>query len=192
MPGALTRYTPVKINIPASTFVFGDMSVGGVDRKRPVDGFAIGKFPVTNEQWMRFETQTGHTGREDYGERFSGPRQPVVGVSLEDALAFCAWAGLRLPTEVEWERAARGTDGRRYTWGSSYPNPKYGNYGSSLFDDSRPRTTPVGSFPEGVSPAGCYDMAGNVDEWCMNPDTQSGDRLPIRGANWLSATWYAV
>lgn len=85
---------------------------------------------------------------------------PVTHVSHEDCLAYCEWAGCRLPTEAEWEKAARGTDGRMYTWGNSPPNPSLCNYNMHIGD-----TTVIGSYPASVSPYGLHDAAGNVWEW---------------------------
>jgi serine/threonine-protein kinase len=99
---------------------------------------------------------------------------PVVQVSWEDATAYCAWAGGSLPSEAQWEKAARGTDGRRFPWGNSFDGMKLNACGAecpverwrdSGHDDGHPRTSPVGSFPAGASPYGAQDMAGNVWEW---------------------------
>ncbi len=177
------------VNIPAGRFILGEGTVGQVRREVDLPAYAIGKYAVTNEEWRRFEAATGHQGREDYGDAFNRPRQPVVGINLDDALAFCRWAGLSLPSEAQWERAARGTDVRRFPWGDDYPTASHCNFASSLFDLSKPRTMEVGSFPAGVSPAGCHDLAGNVDEWCLNPGEEKKPRAPVRGANWLSAPY---
>lgn len=89
---------------------------------------------------------------------------PVTHVSRADCLAYCEWAGCRLPNEAEWEKAARGTDGRTYTWGESPPRPSICNYNMNVGD-----TTAIGSYPESVGPFGLHDAAGNVWEWAANP-----------------------
>ncbi len=85
---------------------------------------------------------------------------PVVSVSWHDAQAFCKWAGVLLPTEAQWEKAARGPNGRLWPWGNDKPTKDHCNFDMNVKD-----TTPIGSFPKGASPYGCLDMAGNVWEW---------------------------
>ncbi len=126
--------------------------------------FQIARVPVTNAQYKLFVDATGHGNpyRWRDGQIPSGKQtHPVVGVSWNDAIAFAKWAGVRLPTEAEWEKAARGSDGRIYPWGNRSPTEKHCNFNHNMGD-----TTAVGSYGAGKSPYGCLDMAGNVWEWC--------------------------
>jgi formylglycine-generating enzyme required for sulfatase activity len=131
--------------------------------------YAIGQYPVTNAQYAEFlkqekQYEVPHKGgwflRQPPAEKLD---HPVVGVSWDDALAYCRWLSqvtgraYRLPSEAEWEKAARGLDGRLYPWGDTW-EAGHCNNGSD-------ETTPVTAFPAGASPYGCLDMAGNVQEW---------------------------
>ncbi len=154
-----------------------------------LDGYLIGKYEVTNKQYKKFCDETGHPyppdpGFENMPDYFMNyPNYPVVNVSWRDAAAYCKWAGLRLPTEAEWEKASRGTDGRKYPWGDSEPTGKECNYADASIDcawsdrdvnDGYEYTAPVGSFPQGASPYGCMDMAGNVWERCVREPDNDG------------------
>ncbi len=123
--------------------------------------FYINKYPVTNYQYKKFVDATGHKTPRYWGKsgKFSPEKanHPVVGISFPDAQAYAAWKGKRLPTEEEWEKAARSTDARRWPWGNLFDYSK-ANVGTK-------GTTPVGSFPEGKTIYGAYDMSGNVWEW---------------------------
>jgi len=156
--------------IPAGFF-----GMGQERRQVYLDAFYIDRFPVTNRQFARFLEVTGY--RPSHGEfytRFSDGRlpeallsHPAVHVSWFDACAYAQWAGKNLPSEAQWEKAARGTDGRKYPWGKSAPDATRANYGRT-----RRGTVPVGSNPAGASPYGVQDMAGNVWEWCQDVDSQ--------------------
>jgi len=158
-----------------------------------VDPFYLDKYEVTNAQFRRF-IQAGNSAQGDWQQYATGKDQhPVVNVTWNDAVAYCRWAGKRLPTEAEWEKAARGTDGRRYPWGDSW-DPARANGAMSV-----KTTTPVGNYPTGVSPYGVYDMAGNVWEWVQdwygpyasgdvrNPTgVSTGQSRILRGGAWIN------
>jgi len=160
------------VAIPAGEFTMGSAN----EIERPphavlVDAFEIDQFEVTNKDFEKFVTQTGYvTDAEKVGETSwlyyakDKPKHPVVRVSWNDANAFCEWAEKRLPTEVEWEKAARGTDGRTYPWGNDWPGEQDDPKANTKEAGYR-GTTIVGSFPAGASPYGVMDMAGNVAEW---------------------------
>jgi formylglycine-generating enzyme required for sulfatase activity len=144
-------------------------------------GFWIDVVPVTCAQYQRFCEATGHRTPEYWtGGKIPEGREshPVVHVSWEDdVLAYCSWVGKRPPYESEWEKAARGTDGRIWPWGNDYREA-----GGNIDRGLGAGTQPVGSFPEGASPYGCLDMAGNVFEWtrdlCVQyPGFQETDEL---------------
>ncbi len=156
-------------------------------RKVHVGPFFIDRYPVTNYQYRRFVMDTGHRAPWLWEDpRWNGAMQPVVGVGWEDARAYARWAGKSLPTEEQWEKAARGTDGRWWAWGDEFlPNRcNSREYGLG-------RTSEIGIFDEGVSPYGCYDMCGNVWEMCEG--VWQENHLPMRGGCFLgSATFVRV
>jgi len=188
------------IAIPAGEFTMGS----NVEDERPlhavsVGAFQIDKLEVTNQEFERFVYETGYvTDAEKAGEtswRYyaqNKPNHPVVKVSWNDAKAYCEWQGKRLPTEAEWEKAARGTDGRAYPWGNQWDAGR-----ANTKEAGKRGTTPVGSFPGGASPYGVMDMAGNVAEWTSDwfkaypgSDFYSpyfGEKYRvIRGGGWFS------
>ncbi len=211
---------PILISVTGGAFVSGDAQ-GEPDeapREVTVNPFRIMQFEVTNGEFRSFVAHTGHrTDPERSGSGYvwtdrwrpvrgaswkrprganSAPRaldrHPVVQVSARDAAAYCAWRGLRLPTEQEWEFAARGTDGRRYPWGNQAPGEgglRRANYGSDRCcapdaSDGHLRTAPVGSYPQGRSPFGIDDLAGNVWEWTSSSYGNSGGEVALRGGGW--------
>jgi formylglycine-generating enzyme required for sulfatase activity len=152
---------------------------------RPVTlpGYFMDKFPVTNRQYVLFVRDGGYQRKEFWSkvawkwiksqdiehplgwnhESFRGENQPAAGVSWFEADAYARWAGKQLPTDAQWEKAARGADRRRFPWGDAFPNTTLAN-----FDNVKQCTTPIDAFPKGVSPHGCWDMAGNVNNWCRD------------------------
>ena len=189
------------VAVPAGDFVMGTDDPEAPDWEGPRHThpmghpYWIGRNAVTRQQYQAFTAATGmpEPGKPFFEDDLAGDteRQPVIMVSWDDATAYGAWAGLALPTEAEWEKAARGDDGK-YPWGpdwdraranyldASVPGDKIkmGN-GKTLdehmaafggrdleYDDGFPYTSPVGSFPAGASPSGALDMAGNVFDWC--------------------------
>ena len=147
--------------------------------------FLIDKYPVTNRQYAEFCAATGHKPR-GYWRGGEPPERllnhPVISVNRADALAYCDWAGKRLPTEHEWEKAARGPDGLTFPWGNEF------DPGALCWNpDARaagPTFAPVDAHPTGASPYGVMDMCGNVAEWCADPPKPQGG---IRGGCWMTS-----
>jgi sulfatase modifying factor 1 len=158
--------------IPEGTFWMGSKNidnelVGHEKPERPVHlaTYCIYKFPVTVAQYGEFCREIGFPmpPKPDWGWRHD---HPVVNVSWEDAERYCDWAQVTLPTEAEWEKAARGVDGRRYPWGNAWV-PQYCLCSHSNIAEAG-STGPVDARPDGVSPYGAFDMVGNVWEWCQD------------------------
>ncbi len=139
-----------------------------------LDVYYIDKFEVTNGRYLEFVRATGHRPPQNVKDPSRNLWQgglipesiadrPVINVDWFDADAYCKWAGKHLPTEAEWEKAARGTDDRRFPWGNVEPTHKHLNYNQRWQGEKT--LMPVGSYAAGKSPFGAYDMAGNVWEW---------------------------
>ncbi len=180
--------------VPAGKFIMGSNS--GDDSEEPrrkvyIDGFYIDKYELTNAGFRAAGMRT----KENYGPKFNGSKQPVAGVTWFQARDYCAKVGKRLPSEAEWEKAARGTDGRKYPWGDSWEPDKV-----IWRKNSGGKPHPVGrSYNTNESPYGAVDMAGNVWEWAQdvysphyyidaptrNPKgPSSGDMRIFRGGAW--------
>ena len=205
------------ILIPAGTFIMGTndeeeqlvtRQLGGGEliehprwflsekpqREVHVESFYIDKFEVTNADYQRFIDATGYDAPRHWENRKYPEGEdnlPVVYVNWKDANAYCRWAGKRLPTEIEWEKAARGTDARIWPWGNVFDITKCN---VESWEGSGPK--PVGSYLECVSPYGVYDMAGNVWEWTDSwYDTYPGSTFTspefgqkfrvLRGGSWF-------
>ena len=160
--------------VPAGEFTMGSRGedeYAGPD-ERPnhqvyLDDFFIDQYEVTTSLYAKFLQETERSPPEYWPKKVlkEHGRKPVIGVTWEDANAYCQWAGKRLPSEAQWEKAARGTDQRLYPWGKVPPSQKLANINKSFGYRDYRVLTDVGSFPEGKSPYGAYDLAGNVWEW---------------------------
>lgn len=170
-------------------------------RKVNLPAYQIDKYEVTNEDYKKFVDATGHTPPEHWegGAIPAGKgKHPVVFVTMEDAKAYAKWAGKRLPTEAEWEKAARGTDGRLFPWGNKFER-KHANTDETGIGG----TAPVGKFEKGKSPYGVYDMAGSVWEWTSDnylpypgsthkDEFFGNDRFVVRGGSWFDVKSDAI
>jgi len=228
------------VRIPAGSFIMGSTAGDPQERpvhQVHLQVFQLDRFEVTNRAFMHFVQTTGYRTlaelegesliyedggyRTVYGATWKAPKgpgtylrnrldHPVVQIAWQDANAYCSWAGKRLPTEAEWEKAARGADQRLYPWGDEAPDGGglvyRANYGTDQCchesaQDGFLNTAPVGSFPLGVSPYGLHDMAGNVWEWTQDwysPDyfafspsrapsgPLTGEERVLRGGSWIS------
>jgi len=154
------------------------------ERTVHLQSYYIDRYPVTNFQYRKFLKETGHRTPLLLNEPgWNEPLQPVVFVGWEDAYAYAEWAGKSLPTEYQWEKAGRGTDGRLWAWGSVFL-PDRCNYKGHGFE----RTTEIGLFDQGISPYGCYDMCGNVWEMCEG--TWIEDLPLMRGGSFLGSEMF--
>ena len=173
-PESAANEEPVReemVTIPAGPFVRGTMS-GGFDEQPQrtiyLDTFSIDRYEVTNHQYQQFVAATGHRKAAPpsrYAKsmgKMRSPNQPAVYVSWDDAVAYCRWKGKRLPTEAEWEKAMRGTDGRLWPWGNE-EKPNGANW--ARVQDGHDVSARVGTFQTDKSPYGVMDGAGNVMEW---------------------------
>ncbi len=152
-------------------------------------GFFIDKYEVTNVQYKKFVDATGHKPPRHWeGNVYPSHKadHPVVYVSWEDAAAYCQWAGKRLPTAEEWEKAARGSEGFIYPWGNEYGGEKV-----NLVTVDRGDTSPVDEYKGDVSPYGVYDMGGNVSEWTRSWYDSDKNSYTLKGGSWYTELYTA-
>jgi eukaryotic-like serine/threonine-protein kinase len=200
----------VMVYVPEGDFSMGNDAIAD---EKPVhtvtlSAFWIDQTEVTTAMYMACEkakvcqkpSLSGSYSHEWYYGNLKYANYPVVFVSFVDARDYCTWVGRRLPTEAEWEKAARGTDSRIYPWGNTAPNCSLANFtsnGRTCFGDP----ASVGSYPNGSSPYGALDMAGNVSEWVNDhydpgyysvspqnnpPGSDKSDYRVVRGGSWYT------
>ncbi len=220
--GQITAAEPIQgkdgapmILIPAGPFTMG--SNDGLPAERPehsisLDPYLIDQYEVSMQLYRKFLVEAQHDSPSTWDDEAAtvvGDR-PAVGMGWADAAAYCAWAGKRLPTEAEWEKAARGTDGRRYPWGHMQPFVDIANYNRGVWVSEAITLVDVAGGVEGMSvrhglkeggrsPYGLHHMAGNAAEWVADwydreyfanspdknpPGPSTGDKRVIRGGSW--------
>jgi formylglycine-generating enzyme required for sulfatase activity len=200
--------------IPAGEFVMGSDGTQALEDERPshrvwLAPFSIDVHEVTTRQYAAFLAaskrpepwQWETVDLAKHGDR------PVIGVTWQDAEAFCTWSGKRLPTEAEWEKAARGTDERRFPWGNHVPTKELANFALGARFSYNQVLLPVGSNEEGKSPYGLYHMAGNAYEWVQDwyatnyyevspernpPGPLQGQFKVLRGGSWSDLPKYLL
>ena len=166
--------------VPGGEFLYDDNN-----EKLSIPEFQIAKYPVTIYQWKQFLSETKYEWNEWKDIKDQSSMNPITMVTIEDCEAYCAWAGLSLPTEQQWEKAARGTNGRKYPWGNEEPTKELCNcnelYGKIL---------PVDALPLGNSPYGSAQMSGNVWEWTSSLWRQEREWCVFRGGSWDDGPYY--
>jgi formylglycine-generating enzyme required for sulfatase activity len=171
------------VYVPGGPFMMGDEAavlLFNPPHRVTLSGYYIYKTPVTVAQFEKYckATRKKMPDAPFCNRRWRKKNHPIVNVTWADAQAYSEWAGVRLPTEAEWEKAARGTDALKYPWGNTMDNSKL------WCRTSKPGhavgTGPVGSFPAGASPYGALDMEGNVQQWCADwsDDARADDPIP--------------
>ncbi len=169
------------LRVPGGTFQMG-ADTGGEEDEHPEHDVTISAFwlditEVTVKDYVEcvnagvcamYQKDVAKNFRAGDDSHFRQPLQPVTGISWDQAFAYCAYRGERLPREAEWERAARGDDNRKYPWGNSNPDPSRHGCFARAIGTPQGTTCPVGSYPEGAGPYGHLDLAGNVWEWLLD------------------------
>ena len=188
------------VEIPGGTFMFGD-DIHAPLRQIHVSNFYIDKYEITTARYAKFQKATGYIPEPDEWEQLDLNKDgglPVIGVSWHDATAYCRWAGKRLPTEAEWEKAARDGDERMYPWGEDAPTTEHAAFERTAEWAYEGGLAAIGTHTKGRSAEGVEDLAGNVSEWVndrfsdsFRPDDvhdpqgpdEGTDRV-IRGSGW--------
>ncbi len=171
------------VDVPAGPYRLGEP---GEEREVALAGVRIGRWPVVCAHVARFVAETGHPGSPRLAARLDDAQladHPATELTFEDALAFCAWAGARLPTGDEWEAAARGADGRPWPWGETFDPER-----CACAEASTGWTEPVAAHPGGAAPCGAEQLAGNVWGWVGDPPDEDGWRA-VRGGCYLDHAW---
>ena len=184
------------VRVEPGSFLYGENK----EAANIEESYEIDVYPVTNGQFGKFILDGGYEDGSEWwskegdlwrrkekivkpeyfdDKKWNAPDRPVIGVSFYEADAYARWAGKRLPTEMEWERAARGTDGREFPWGDEFDSEKCNTVESGIN-----RTTRVTRYPNGISLVGCYDMAGNVWEWTDGWFDKKEKYRTLRGGSW--------
>jgi len=195
------------VKVPQGEFTMGSnnrLPDEGPEHKVTLKSYWIDKYEVTNLQYKQFIDATKRRSPDHFRSR-TFPQgkgdHPVVYVTWHDAKAYCEWAGKRLPTDAEWEKAARGTDGRWFPWGNDFDINKVNSPVRWQNLKLPAGTTPAGSFPEGASPYGAHDLSGNAWEWVDSWYTQyPGNTTPsenygeqykqLKGGSWYDCSYY--
>jgi len=214
--GLIAKDGAPAVLISAGSFVMGD-DENSPRREIYVDAFYMDKYEITVSRYAKFLQATGNVRPPEEWDTVNlqnGAELPVVGVDWHDAESYCRWAGKRLPTESEWEKAARGSDERKYPWGNDPPTPEHAIFGkpyeNPVYKDG---VAAVGARLKGASPFGIHDFSGNVSEWTAdwyadgfsradvrNPKgPEKGTAKVIRGGGWydpperliIAKRWYA-
>jgi len=206
-PPQASREITGKDGVPMVLVPAGDFTMGSEEEKPShrvyLDAFYLDKYELTTSRYAQFLKATRRNPPDHWNEvNMTAHRdRPVIGVDWHDADAYCRWSGKRLPTEAEWEKAARGTDGRAYPWGNEQPTSRNANFGKCCDWKGYASLAPVGSLEAGKSPLGVADMAGNVYEWVAdwygeryyqnspyrNPKgPPAGEYKVLRGGSWHS------
>jgi formylglycine-generating enzyme required for sulfatase activity len=203
---------PPLCDVPAGGFLFGSDPIndtGAYDNELPqhsmgLTAYKIARYPVTVAEYACF-VRAGQQEPDNWQQQLGKPDHPVAHISWYDAVAYAQWLSAcagqpwRLPSEAEWEKATRGTDGRIYPWDDTFRRTR-----CNTSEGKRGGTTPVGSYPKGVSPYGALDMIGNVWEWTNSiirpypydasdgrEATESLEHRVLRGGSWDFSAWEA-